>query len=292
MTQQIRFLVLSDTHDNAFPDLASLPAVDVVIHCGDLTMIGGMSNYRRALEFLAACPAEVKLVIPGNHDVSLDAKWWEENLDSDDEQDEPVRARALCTSDDYTRRGVRLLDEGGHKVTLQDGRAFTVYASQYTPGFGGYAFGYDPDEDRFNGEKRIPEEIDIVMTHGPPQLPSLASPVGTSGPAYRLDLGGEHDNSDGKKQHLGCSRLWEAIARVRPKMHCFGHIHEGYGVQRATFYTNTTMVAVTDVDAAEREDLLYISAAVGDGTTLLINASIMTHGEEDNNKPWLVDMAF
>ncbi|KAM3443657.1 hypothetical protein NHJ13734_001779 [Beauveria thailandica] len=292
MTQQIRFLVLSDTHDNAFPDPASLPAVDVVIHCGDLTMIGGMSNYRRALESLAACLAEVKLVIPGNHDVSLDAKWWEENLDSDDEQNEPVRARALCTSDDYTRRGVRFLDEGHHKVTLKDGRAFTVYASQYTPSFGGYAFGYNPDEDRFNGEKRIPEDIDIVMTHGPPQPPGLESQEGASGPAYRLDLGGGSGNSDGKQQHLGCPRLWEAIRRVRPKMHCFGHIHEGYGAQRATFQTNTTMVAVTDVDAAEREGVRYVSAAVGDRTTLLVNAAIMTHGEEENNKPWLVDMAF
>lgn len=29
----IRFLILSDTHDSAFPDPGSLPAVDVVIHC-------------------------------------------------------------------------------------------------------------------------------------------------------------------------------------------------------------------------------------------------------------------
>lgn len=68
--QQIRFLVLSDTHDHAFPDPASLPAVDVLIHCGDLTMIGGLSNYRCALESLATCAAETKLVIPGNHDVA------------------------------------------------------------------------------------------------------------------------------------------------------------------------------------------------------------------------------
>ncbi|KAK9445122.1 Ser/Thr protein phosphatase family protein [Metarhizium brunneum] len=121
--QQIRFLVLSDTHDHAFPVPASLPAVDVVIHCGDLTMIGGLSNYRRALDSLAACPAEIKLVIPGNHDVSLDAKWWDENMDSDDDEDEPVRARALFTLDEYTRCGVRFLDEGTHEIALHDGRS-------------------------------------------------------------------------------------------------------------------------------------------------------------------------
>ncbi|KHN94050.1 Ser/Thr protein phosphatase family protein [Metarhizium album ARSEF 1941] len=157
--QQIRFLVLSDTHDHAFPVAASLPAVDVVIHCGDLTMIGGLSNYRRALDSLAACPAEIKLVIPGNHDVSLDPEWWDENLDSDDDKDEPVRARALFTLDEYTRCGVRFLDEGTHEIALHDGRSFKVYASQYTPAFSGYAFGYSPEEDRFNGTgRRIPDD--------------------------------------------------------------------------------------------------------------------------------------
>ena len=48
-------------------------------------MIGGLPNYRRTLESLATCAAETKLVIPGYHDVSLDAKWWEDNLDSDDD---------------------------------------------------------------------------------------------------------------------------------------------------------------------------------------------------------------
>ncbi|KAH0591748.1 hypothetical protein MHUMG1_10513 [Metarhizium humberi] len=286
--QQIRFLVLSDTHDDAFPVPASLPAVDVVIHCGDLTMIGGLSNYRRALDSLAACPAEIKLVIPGNHDVSLDAEWWGENMDSDDDEDEPVRARALFTLDEYTRCGVRFLDEGTHEIALHDGRSFKVYASQYTPAFAGYAFGYSPEEDRFNGTGRmIPDDqgIDIIVTHGPPRPPFPASNN------YRLDLGGKHEN--GKQQHLGCPRLWEAITRVRPKMHCFGHIHEGHGVQMATFHSTRT--TITDVEAVEREGVLNIgtvapAAANGEGMTLLVNAAILRHGEEGNNKPWVMNM--
>ncbi|KAK0734611.1 hypothetical protein B0T26DRAFT_867637 [Lasiosphaeria miniovina] len=44
------FLILSDTHDDAFPDPASLPGkVDVVLHYGDLTMIGGLSNYKKSI---------------------------------------------------------------------------------------------------------------------------------------------------------------------------------------------------------------------------------------------------
>ena len=70
----IKLLILSDTHDSAFPETypepilkpfpeafsalfsepQKLPTVDVVLHCGDLTMIGGLSNYRQAIKQLAA----------------------------------------------------------------------------------------------------------------------------------------------------------------------------------------------------------------------------------------------
>ena len=59
------FLILSDTHDDAFPDPASIPKVDVVLHCGDLTKIGGLSNYKKAIANLKAIDAELTLVIAG-----------------------------------------------------------------------------------------------------------------------------------------------------------------------------------------------------------------------------------
>jgi predicted phosphodiesterase len=62
------FLILSDAHDDAFPDLALLPRkVDVVLHCGDLTMIGRLSNYEKAIANTKAIDAELKLVTAGNH---------------------------------------------------------------------------------------------------------------------------------------------------------------------------------------------------------------------------------
>ena len=59
------FLILSDTHDDALPDPSSLPKADVVLHCGDLTMIGGLSNYKKAIANINALDAELKLVIAG-----------------------------------------------------------------------------------------------------------------------------------------------------------------------------------------------------------------------------------
>ncbi|KAH7303625.1 Ser/Thr protein phosphatase family protein [Stachybotrys elegans] len=277
--QNIRFLILSDTHDTAFPDPSTLPEADVLIHCGDLTMIGGLSNYRRALDTLAACPAEVKLVIAGNHDVSLDVSWWDENLESDDEEEEPVRAHALFTSKQYTSRGVRFLEEGTREVALSDGRRFKVFASQYTPAFGGYAFGYPIEEDHFNGTEssRIPdnEGIDVIVTHGPPKPSDLEMQ------AFRLDL-------NDKQQHLGCPGLWGALERVKPKLHCFGHIHEGYGAQMATFEKGKPTI-VEDIDVTGNENVLCVDGTVGN--TLLVNAAIMRHGEEEPNKPWIVNMS-
>ncbi|KAI1329271.1 hypothetical protein F5Y16DRAFT_366305 [Xylariaceae sp. FL0255] len=110
-----RFLILSDSHDDAFPIKA--PAADVILHCGDMTMIGGLSNYRRALDNLKAMDAELKLVIAGNHDVSLDLEWWEKNLDADDDIDEPSEARNIFLQEN--KNGIHLLDRGLHEFTLE-----------------------------------------------------------------------------------------------------------------------------------------------------------------------------
>ena len=213
----IRLLILSDTHDTAFPDPSELPKTDVVLHCGDLTMIGGLSKYRAAIEKLVKCKAELKLVIPGNHDVSLDPKWWADNLgvEDGDDPEEPQKAFALFDATTARYAGVRLLTEGLHTFTLNDGRSFTIYASPFTPAFGGYAFAYSLEQPKFN-EHTIPTDVDIVMTHVPPQKPRRGD--------YRLDL-----NKEG--MNCGCPALWKAIESARPRLHCFGHIHEGYGNQ-------------------------------------------------------------
>lgn len=264
----MRFLILSDTHDSAFP--TELPSADVVLHCGDLTTIGGLSNYKAAIKSLAACDAELKLVIPGNHDVSMDPTWWTENLDEEDDDDpeEPVKAHQLFESAAADNTGIRLLEEGIHNLTLKDGRSFSIFASPYTPAFGGYAFACEPNEDHWSC---IPENVDIAMTHGPPLAP---------GPEYRLDLG--HKN-----EHCGCPNLRKHVERTRPRLHCFGHIHEGYGACRVNWKEDGAIDNVGTEAGAVMDCKLE-----GTDQTLLVNAAIMTHSEEENNRPWLVDLEY
>jgi Icc-related predicted phosphoesterase len=294
----IRALVLSDTHIDAFPNVANFPPVDVVLHCGDLTKIGGLGNYKRAIADLKAIKAELKLVIPGNHDVSLDPKWWAKSLRVDedepnnsDDPDEPKKALAMWKAAEAD--AIHLLDEGLHRFTLKDGRSFTIYASPYTPAFCNWAFDYRYPEDRFNptteqgaatnAPNPIPDntKIGIVMTHGPPHIVD---------PSYMLDCNGQGG-------HCGCDRLWRAIQRARPRLHCFGHLHEGHGCQTVTWKADGSTrledvhVDSWDLDFAQGNSKPICAKDVnGSDKTWLLNAAIKNDGDGPDNWPWIVDL--
>jgi predicted phosphodiesterase len=79
-----RILILSDTH-STWPYSVSNPAqsADVLLHCGDLTQVGGLPSYKRAIADIESVDAPLKLVIAGNHDLELDEKWMCENMEND-----------------------------------------------------------------------------------------------------------------------------------------------------------------------------------------------------------------
>jgi Icc-related predicted phosphoesterase len=58
----------------------------------------------------------------------------------------------------------------------------------------------------------IPEDTDILITHGPPNgiLDYVAQSV----------------------YNAGCEELLERVMQVKPKVSVFGHIHQGYGTLR------------------------------------------------------------
>lgn len=70
---------------------------------------------------------------------------------------------------------------------------------------------------------KVPVETDVLITHGPPK--------------YILDLaGGEHTGSIALRTDV----QWN----IRPKLHVFGHIHEGYGTRQfeETMYINCSLL--------------------------------------------------
>ncbi|KAK6841194.1 hypothetical protein PG989_010248 [Apiospora arundinis] len=283
MASSVQALVLSDTHNNSFPDPHTIPTVDVVLHCGDITMAGGLSNYRSAMASLGEVNAELKLVIAGNHDLELDRSWWLDNLDENDDPEESSKALEIMRSGQD--RNIHYLEEGVHRFTLQSGVTFSVYASAYTPEFNGYAFSYGRDEDRFTGHNTkhpIPSGVDIVMTHGPPTIPSSFRISGST--KYLLD-------TNTKQEHLGCPHLWQAVQRSKPLLHCFGHIHEGYGAQSLKWAGEGNSI-LSDAPYQSFPHYRCIEQRPQPGDqTLMVNAAIMNH-DGNNNVPWIVELDF
>lgn len=99
-----------------------------------------------------------------------------------------------------------------------------VWASPLTVHYGG-AFGRSNAADRMRAYASIPTDTDILVTHGSPYGVLDSSPADYPGPA-------------------GDRKLREAVIRVRPKLHIFGHVHSGYGVRptRHTLFVNAALL--------------------------------------------------
>jgi len=261
------FMIMSETHnyditaaDPTCPLAQPLPKVDVLLHCGDLTQVGGLSAYKKALRLLATVDAELKLVIAGNHEISLDGEYWQTHLDEDDELEEHDKAVAIMNSDP----SVTYLTEGTHAFTLKNGSTFRIYASPYRPECGDWAFGYPRGEDHFC---HLPQNVDIVMTHGPPQ--------------------GILDQIPSKAEHAGCESLLRAVEHAKPLMHCFGHIHEGYGAESHD-WTEAAQESPGSVPSSHETATTMAQDArlsTRKGSTLFVNAAIMVDHNEPRNAP-------
>ena len=243
MTSKVttRFLVISDTHGD-FLDHPIIDRADVAIHCGDLTEESKLDEFRASLRQLKEINAPLKLVIAGNHDFTMDIPTFKNKIDQlkqsiggnnnaliKKEYGDFGEARALFESEDAKSADIVFLGEGTHHFDLANGAKLTVYASPYTHGISGWGFQYSSDEEH---DWAISSEVDVAITHSPPK--------------------GVLDYTDSRKR-AGSSSLFGAIARAKPRMHCFGHIHEAWGAKKVTWRDEITDTPshFTDIDNDE-----------------------------------------
>ncbi|KAK3387495.1 ser/Thr protein phosphatase family protein [Podospora didyma] len=216
-----RFLVLSDTHGKEFTPEATpqLDAVDVVIHCGDLTEASTMDEFRTALGILKKINACLKLSDEaGSSDCS---RVCTENLETPGN-----------FFDQAASKGIVFLDEGIHHFNLQNGAVLTVYASPYTPSMRDSGFQFRPE----NGHKsQMEKPVDVAITHGPPR--------------GILDM-----TESGER--AGCPGLFAATAQCRPRMHCFGHIHKGWGAELITWRDPPNQVPSLSADINHEQSVI------------------------------------
>ena len=196
----IRIVCISDTH-NTQPLVAE---GDVLIHAGDLSVYGTFAEIQKQLHWLARQPHGEKVVIPGNHDLLLDADF-----------------AARFPDRELDKAGVSIADLDWQKLTyLQNSstafpvevagkeRTLNIFGSPLTMQHGNFAFQYPSDKDVWSD--LLPPETDIVITHGPPK--------------------GHLDDTG-----LGCRFLLKEIWRVQPRLLVCGHIHGGRGREVLTF---------------------------------------------------------
>ena len=82
------------------------------------------------------------------------------------------------------------------------------------------------------------------------------------------------------------------MQRVRPLMHCFGHIHEGYGVEMKHWggesdgAAQAASASQVGTERGCREDFALRRGE----DTLIVNAAIMDDENSPTHAPWIVEL--
>ena len=182
----ISVVCISDTHNSQI----EVPPGDILICAGDSTQSGTLDELQTTIDWLRSLPHPHKIVIAGNHDLILDS-----NLDKKIAGNDSARANI-----DWS--GLIYLNNSRTTLSFDSGRQLKIFGSPFTPQHGSWAFQYPRLRDVWTDS--VPDDVDILVTHGPPKS--------------HLDL-----------NHAGCSYLLAELWRTRPRLHVFGHIHAGHG---------------------------------------------------------------
>lgn len=166
----------------------------LVVPAGDLVVHAGDACIRGTLEELRAFFVWFG-ALPHPHKVFVAG-----NHDRCLER-QAAAARALVPA------GVTYLEDAGATVG-----GLRVWGSPWTPEFCAWSFMRERGEPLRRTWAAIPDGLDLLVTHGPPY--------------GHGDLVPGHD---GPARAVGCAELLAAVRRARPRVHVFGHIHEGHG---------------------------------------------------------------
>ncbi len=201
----MRITFISDTHNKHNRMTKDLPGGDLIIHAGDSTSRGYKHEIGQFIEWFDKLHQyDHKIFIAGNHDWGF--------------QDNPKDTAKKLTE----HPGITYLQDKSFYFAES---GIKVYGSPWQPEFYNWAFNL-PRMGRELEQKwaNIPNDTDILITHGPPMS--------------RLDISGYGN------VHCGCELLERRINEIKPKIHVFGHIHSSYGYSfdGHTHYINASML--------------------------------------------------
>ena len=125
---------------------------------------------------------------------------------------------------------------------------YRIWGTPWVPNLPRWAFSAREEVLRARADY-IPEDIDILMSHGPPY-----------GIADRIPGGSKYGNVGA--EHVGDSTLNDAIKRVRPTFFVCGHIHEGHGFYEVPHSNEAARYVPRAIEAEAGENFEHRSTLV------------------------------
>lgn len=187
----MRITAVSDTHMRH--KQLSLPGGDLLLCAGDISSRGFYEEIKSFCKWFEGQDYDTCVFIAGNHDFGF--------------QHEKEACNELLR--DY---GIYYLEDDltifPETEYLYD-KTLTIYGSPWQPEFFNWAFNLPRNGEELRQKwNDIPENTDILITHGPPYGILDLTPGGL---------------------HVGCELLYDRVKVIKPKIHIFGHIHCSYG---------------------------------------------------------------
>jgi Icc-related predicted phosphoesterase len=183
----MKIVCLSDTHN--CNELIDVPDGDLLIHAGDATGRGSVEEIQVFNKWFSNLPHKYKIFVAGNHD------WLFETNN--------LYARSLLS------KSVIYLQDSEVEI-----EGLKIYGSPWQPRFFDWAFNLMRGAELAEKWELMPEDTDILITHGPPNGILDAVPR-----QYFIE-------------NTGCEEMLKKVKELstkRLKLHIFGHIHCGYG---------------------------------------------------------------
>ncbi len=195
----MKIVAISDTHEQE--ESVFIPECDVLLHAGDFTYLGKLDKIEKfntwCQKLLDNGTVKKKIVvIAGNHDLTFDGQ----------SQRKSVRDDALREQAESLMTACAYLNQSSIEI---DG--VKIYGEPRQPWFHDWGFNVARDQMETECWSKVPADIDILITHGPP-----------------FQAGDKCE--DGRE--VGCPKLREWITKHQPKLVIAGHIHESRGVYR------------------------------------------------------------
>jgi Icc-related predicted phosphoesterase len=214
---------ISDLHGH-YP---KLEGGDLLIVAGDLTARDEPEQYLNFTEWLNNQSYKQKIVIAGNHDNCLQSGVTVFHNPSLASQMIPiygVDVKYLCDSGTEFHYYDERFPEEDEGFLPSGKRTLKIWGSPWTKTFEDMnpnckAFTFETEEELASKFSLIPDDVDILVTHGPPQgiLDQVIN-------GYDREI-----PPNPYKKSAGSKSLRRIMGRVKPKLWVMGHIHEGYG---------------------------------------------------------------